>query len=425
LTAIVAKEDETYVLRLGPIPLAKNALCGINEFGRTDYEDQAHFLDVMEEGEFTINKHGINARIRATTTIIASANPINNSTWQDSEIININEIPALRPIIDRFDLIFVFRPRRNEDEIRDYAYRKSGFESNKIPDYSNYVIKHLEYAKRFNPVISDEAQQMLNEFFIKIMLEDNFGSNRILDSLFRISKAFARLKLKKVVDGDDANETIEFYNVVLQQYQRVVNVPSNPRDVTFNECLKILRETQVAITLEELLKQACHNNHYIERYICFGNKPLRLRDNIKVRRVYDMLLNHTDVRRVQEKPVILQWLCDECDPCDTEKNTSGEDIKEKSSPQVAKISNAPNSNLRDSSIENAVSHTSHGSHRNKIDPNVDYPPDCYYCNEIFDGIGKQGYEKHVIQKHANKPCYPGKADMELYSLTPKGMSWEV
>jgi hypothetical protein len=84
---------------------------------------------------------------------------------------------------------------------------------------------------------------------------------------------------------------------------------------------KILRENQVAITLEELLKQACHNNHYIERYLCFGNKPLRLRDNIKVRSVYEMLLNHTNVRRIQEKPTILQWLCDPCDPCDTEKNS--------------------------------------------------------------------------------------------------------
>lgn len=32
LTAIVSKEDENYILRLGPIPLAKNALCAINEF---------------------------------------------------------------------------------------------------------------------------------------------------------------------------------------------------------------------------------------------------------------------------------------------------------------------------------------------------------------------------------------------------------
>ena len=319
LTAIVAKEEENYVLRLGPIPLAKNAICAINEFGRTDFEDQSHFLDVMEEGEFTINKYGINASIRSPTTIIASANPINNSNWKDNETIDLNEIPALKPILDRIDLIFVFRPRKNEDEVRNYAYRKTGFESNRIPDYSNYVIKHLEYAKKFNPVVSDEAQQMLNEYFIKIMMGDNLGSNRILDTLLRLSKAFARLKLKNIVDGDDAREVIEFYNNILQQYQQAVSVPVNPRDVTFSECLKILREIEIAITLDELLKQACHNNNYIKRYLTLRNKSLRLTDNRKVRTIYEMLLNHTEVKRVQEKPVVLQWLYDTHDTCDMEK----------------------------------------------------------------------------------------------------------
>lgn len=425
LTAIVAKEEDNYVLRLGPLPLAKNALCCINEFGRMAYEDQSHFLDVMEEGEFSINKYGVNARIKATTTIIASANPINNSTWQDNEKIDLNEIPALNPIIDRFDLIFVFRNTKNEDEIRSYAYRKSGFESNNMPNYSNYIIKHLEYAKRFNPLISEEAQQILNEYFIKIMLQDDFGSNRILDTLFRLCKAFARLKLKNVVDVDDAKDTIQFYNVVLQQFQRVVNVPCNPRDLTFNECLEILKNSRTYFTLEELVKQACHNNQYIERYVCFGNKPLRLRDNIKVRGVYEMLLNHPNIRRVQEKPVVLQWRCDGCVPCDTRRNTSSEDIKEKLSPQIPKINNASNSNLKVPTVENAVSLTTHGSHRNDINSNAGYPPDCYYCDEVFDGIGKQGYDRHMIQKHANKPGYPGKADIELHSLMTKGMPWEV
>ena len=85
LTAIVSKEDENYMLRLGPASLAKNAICAINEFGRTSFEDQSHLLDIMEEGEFTINKHGINATIEATTTLIFSANPINGSTWSSEE----------------------------------------------------------------------------------------------------------------------------------------------------------------------------------------------------------------------------------------------------------------------------------------------------------------------------------------------------
>jgi hypothetical protein len=56
---------------------------------------------------------------------------------------------------------------------------------------------------------------------------------------------------------------------------------------------------------------------------------------------------------------------------------------------------------------------------------MDYPPSCYYCEECFDGIGKQGYEKHVLKVHPKKPCYPGLADIEKHSLVAKGMWWEI
>jgi replicative DNA helicase Mcm len=318
LTAIVSKEDENYMLRLGPASLAKNAICSINEFGRTRLEDQAHLLDIMEEGKFTINKHGINATIEATTTLILSANPINGSSWGNDERIDINEIPALKPIIDRIDLTFVFRNTKDENLIREYATLKSEFETKKIPDYSNYLIKHLEFAKKLNPRISDEAKTMLSEFFVSIkMRTSNFGSNRILDTLFRISKAFARLKLKNIVDEEDATDTIQFYNVILGQYQQIVNVPSSPRNIAFDECVITLKCIKGPITLEELLKEICQNNQYVKNYLCFSNGNLRLSDNMKVRSVYEMLLNHSNVRRIQEKPVVLQWYSSEYDVYDT------------------------------------------------------------------------------------------------------------
>jgi len=274
LTAIVSKEDDNYVLRLGPVSLAKNALCAINEFGRTTFIDQAHLLDVMEEGQFTINKHGINATIKAPTTVIASANPTNNSTWKTEDSIDINEIPALKPIIDRVDLTFVFRGSADEYQIREYAYKKSEFETKKIPDYSSYLIKHLEYAKRFNPIISDEAKIMLNEFFVKIKTH-NFGSNRILDSLFRTAKAFARLQLKHIVDEKIAKETMNFYNVILLNYQEVTKVSDDPRDTAYEECVGTLRQIKFGITLDELLRTVCEKNEQVKRYLTFGNRPLR------------------------------------------------------------------------------------------------------------------------------------------------------
>ena len=63
-------------MRLGAAALAKGAMCAINEFGKMDPEDQSHLYSIAEEGDYTINKYGINGRIIAPTTIIASANPI-------------------------------------------------------------------------------------------------------------------------------------------------------------------------------------------------------------------------------------------------------------------------------------------------------------------------------------------------------------
>ena len=89
-----------------------------------NFEDQKHLLSIMQEQFFTLNKYGVNARIRSPTAIIASANPIGGE-WRYSEKIDIDEIPALKPLIDRFDLMYVFRTIREEESLRYYANKKA------------------------------------------------------------------------------------------------------------------------------------------------------------------------------------------------------------------------------------------------------------------------------------------------------------
>jgi replicative DNA helicase Mcm len=156
LTAIVEKEDESHILRIGPIPAAKGAICALNEIGRMHFDDQKHLLDVMQEQFFTINKHGIPARISSPTAIIVSANPVNGK-WRDFERIDLDEFPVLKPLVDRIDLIFTFRNKRDEQIIRNYADSKFDLDDALIPDYTPYLQKHIEYCKRFNPKMSDEA----------------------------------------------------------------------------------------------------------------------------------------------------------------------------------------------------------------------------------------------------------------------------
>ena len=305
LTAIVTKDEgDALTLRIGPIPQAKGAIAALNEMGRMSHEDQGYMLDTTQEQEFTTNKFGQNFHVDAPTVIIGSANPV-GGTWksgydyEDGDKVDLDKIPMIKPLIDRFDLIFTFKDNRDEDILAEYAFKKSEMEDKRTPDYTAYISKHIMYAKQryHKPKFSGEAKSMLNQYYVKIRV--NFGSPRIRETIYRIAQNIARLKLKDIVDAIDANETMRFYNVILQQMDMIVALPSNPRDITYEECLKLLKESTFPISYEEVVRVVCEKNALVTRYI---GKSLKLEDNKKLRPVLEMLRNHSRVKEVQSGP---------------------------------------------------------------------------------------------------------------------------
>lgn len=312
ITAIVEKADNNMFLRLGAIPRAGGGFCGLNELGRTSIEDQGHLLDVMQEREFTINKHGIHAKIRAPTTIIASANPINRSSWKANDKIDLSEFPILEPIIDRFGIIFPFKKRETKDEIDKFVDQLSEIEDKKdkglLPNYTQFLIKYIQYAKQFTPILTEEARIMLKEFYKRISTK-GFGSPRVMITLFKLAKAIARLKLKEIVDEKDASETMEFYDVMLGDFEKSVVVSQSPRNLAYEGCLSMLEQCKEfgGITLEELISKLCQVDKQLANYFEYGKKQLKIENSKKLRNVYELLLNHPNIKKVQDRPIVLQW----------------------------------------------------------------------------------------------------------------------
>ena len=325
LTAIVAKEDENYVLRLGPVPLAKESICSINEFGRLEHGGQAQLLDVMQEGIFTINKFGINATIRSPTTIIASANPIGTANWDYSAgKIDFEDIPAMKPIVDRFDMIFIMRSDRENDEANlRYAYRKMELlESDRVPDYYPYLKRHILYAKRFNPIILQEAKIILGNFY-KSMVK-RFGSNRLLDTLINIAKAIARLKLKNEVNAEDAIEALDFYNALISHHLDTINLPNDPKDIAVTESISIIKSCKTPIARDELVRLVCQRKEYLTLYLT--KKPLKVDVNKPLKRLHEMLINHRNIKMISHNPTVYQWIEERNDSSiDTDNNSNNDD----------------------------------------------------------------------------------------------------
>ena len=99
----------------------------------------------MEGGEFTINKHGINAKIKSPTVIIASANHYGsaNDGFDNQERINLDQIPLIKPVIDRFDLVFVVKDSFDVHESRNYATKKMNLAIKKIPISYSFLRKYI------------------------------------------------------------------------------------------------------------------------------------------------------------------------------------------------------------------------------------------------------------------------------------------
>jgi DNA replicative helicase MCM subunit Mcm2 (Cdc46/Mcm family) len=309
LTAQVSKEEGgSYILRAGPIPQARDSLCALNEVGQMPITDHKHLLDFMEEGESTLNKFGFNARIAGHTSIVASANPLNN-TWKNFDIIDFNEFPTLVQIIHRFDFISIFREITDEDELKRFATKRSEirnlFDAGSFDRPEKMLKRYIMYARNFHPVISEEAKSMLNEFWVKMAAAGVRGLPRKLDSLERAVIARAKLKLKNVADGEEAIEVMHFFNAMLCNFAQTVALTRNPRDIAVEEICQVVKELNGSpIAFVEAAKIACEKNQQLRYYI---GTIFELSKNWKIQNILTLIRKNPSIELVNEKPVVLRW----------------------------------------------------------------------------------------------------------------------
>jgi replicative DNA helicase Mcm len=241
--------------------------CELYEFDKLSPENQDNLLEVMEEGRIDANKFAKLLHIDAPTTIMASANPVNNK-WNDYNKISLQEIPFSATILNRFDLILPYRDTRTEEEDREYAYAKTEYDARNIKHNYNFLQKIIEYAKHINPILTTQAEGLLNEYWVKLKQQANFASNpRTLDVIHRIAKAIARFYFSPFVDENIATQTIEFMNRILGEFHCSIFIVPDPFQTSYDETIKVIRKQKVPIDVIEAVKMACERNDQVKLYM--------------------------------------------------------------------------------------------------------------------------------------------------------------
>lgn len=301
LVVIIDKESDNLVARYGAVVLSKGSTCVINELGAMSLDDQKYLLDIAEEGRCTIDKYGFHLEVDSPTTIVATANPY-NQTWNGFKVTK-DEIPALKTLLDRFDQTYGLIDAPSEEEIRSYPKQKTAIRKRKPHNY-NFLRKILIYAKSLNPNITEVAEEMLNQFWINTKNE-GLATKRSYEAIFRIAEAQARLNLSNDINVDIATQTMNSLSLMWSQYGKFVRTVSSPNELTSQVFYRVLKVTQSGMTIYELCKRACDISNEVKDYL--GDK-WRLENNHKLKSAIDDLLNDSHIRRIGEKPMVLKYI---------------------------------------------------------------------------------------------------------------------
>jgi len=224
LTAAVVRDKiGIMMLEAGAVVLGDQGLVCIDEFDKMKPEDRSALHEVMEQQSASIAKGGIVATLNARTSILAAANPMYGKYDPFKNITENVNLPI--PLLTRFDLIFVVRdiPSKEKDtKIAKHIlslHHSSGIDTKSLIDV-DILTKYLSYSKRIDPVLTQEAEDKILEYYMKMRNVESEGmitvTPRQLEGLVRLATARARLLMKNQVDAEDAERAIFLIQSMLE-----------------------------------------------------------------------------------------------------------------------------------------------------------------------------------------------------------------
>lgn len=233
LTASVHRDPLTqeWTLEGGALVLADTGTCLIDEFDKMNDSDRTSIHEAMEQQSISISKAGIVTSLKARCAVIAAANPVEgryNSSLTFSQNVNLTE-----PILSRFDVLCVIRDTVDAEEdtrlaefvcsshARSHPYADETHNVEPITEVDGYDVidqellrAYISHARTVRPQLYHVDQDKIARVYADMRRESlQTGSFPItvrhLESIIRLSEAFARMRLAEFVSKSDINRAIK------------------------------------------------------------------------------------------------------------------------------------------------------------------------------------------------------------------------
>lgn len=215
MTATATETKDGWELDAGALVVADGGFAFVDEFDKMDKSVHQSMHEALESQQIPISKAGINTVLNARTTVLASSNPIGGEVNRFAPIQEQVEIE--RPLLSRFDLIFLLHDKVEEEKDREIAHHQHDMamgedETVDLEIDDELLQKYIAYGRtEFEPEYANEAvKQELVDLYIEKRLSNEDDEDaptpitaRVNDSYRRLAQASARARLSEEITMDD------------------------------------------------------------------------------------------------------------------------------------------------------------------------------------------------------------------------------
>lgn len=197
----------------GLLPLAHEGICAIDELNLMKQADYGSMYNAMEKGFVTYDKGGDHLQFNAKIKVLAAANPKGDRFVGNVIRVLKEQIPFDAALLGRFHLVYLLR-KPGLNDFKNISRKIALGQKKTTPKEDIEFIKdYIEFSDKITPEFSKDFEDIVANFSEELKVnEDKYLvdiSPRIIVGLIRLSKAAARMKLKRLVERKDLDLAME------------------------------------------------------------------------------------------------------------------------------------------------------------------------------------------------------------------------
>eukprot|EP00931_Biecheleriopsis_adriatica_P075495 TRINITY_DN49344_c0_g1_i1.p1 TRINITY_DN49344_c0_g1~~TRINITY_DN49344_c0_g1_i1.p1 ORF type:complete len:339 (-),score=65.93 TRINITY_DN49344_c0_g1_i1:62-1078(-) len=211
LTAAVVPEEESSIAP-GALMQASGGVCCIDNFELLEERAQNSVRDVMDQQAIMLSKAGLQAKLRADTSVLASYGTegikscAGKRKWNDAQS---RSASVSAHVLNAFDLVLRSHGEDDDEDTARHILRLAMGRQVAAPVTQEELQGHIRRAQRVEPSMSAEAEERLTNCYLELR-RSRFGATpRHLESLVRLSEAVARACLQEEVSVVHVSEAFE------------------------------------------------------------------------------------------------------------------------------------------------------------------------------------------------------------------------